>query len=381
MNNLDVQDMSEILIVGLAALQCCETDELRTRVVNMLPVVFKADQCGFMLANSPSESLDLGHAIVFGSPNHEFWTSRYFHQFREKDPISHRLRSLKPSVSTLDQLLSFEELLQTDYYKEFLRPQAIYYMMFIELRTQGRLIGHIGLHRSKHKGNFSQEELAKAEQLVPYLAAALQNTLHLKKIAQQEFITGCVSELLPFEGVIILDEAFKPIYQNKNTDRIVGDFFRRCPKNSDLPSSIPMAVRRYCQNLKKTSGAKQDSRPQRKELCLVNQDGKELKVQIIRKKSDDIGLYYLVCLKSETSAPPNSVISINSPLKRYGVTRREVDVIDLVYQGFKHSEIAEKLFISKYTVNSHIASIYEKLGVHNRTRLLHLIVEMNMNAA
>jgi DNA-binding NarL/FixJ family response regulator len=41
-------------------------------------------------------------------------------------------------------------------------------------------------------------------------------------------------------------------------------------------------------------------------------------------------------------------------------------VLQLVAQGISNADIAERLFLSPRTVKSHVANIYNKLGVDNR---------------
>lgn len=51
-----------------------------------------------------------------------------------------------------------------------------------------------------------------------------------------------------------------------------------------------------------------------------------------------------------------------------GLTRREIDVLRLVAVGDSNRAIAEKLFISEKTVKNHLTSIFQKLGVEDRTQ-------------
>lgn len=50
------------------------------------------------------------------------------------------------------------------------------------------------------------------------------------------------------------------------------------------------------------------------------------------------------------------------------LTIREKEILGLVAQGLSNREIAEKLFVSRYTVESHIKHIYRKLSVTKRTK-------------
>jgi DNA-binding NarL/FixJ family response regulator len=50
------------------------------------------------------------------------------------------------------------------------------------------------------------------------------------------------------------------------------------------------------------------------------------------------------------------------------LTSRETEILNLVAQGMSNREIAEQLFVSKYTVESHIKHIYRKLSVSKRTK-------------
>lgn len=51
-----------------------------------------------------------------------------------------------------------------------------------------------------------------------------------------------------------------------------------------------------------------------------------------------------------------------------GLTKREVDVLRLVANGENNRSIAKKLFISEKTVKNHLTSIFQKLGVGDRTQ-------------
>jgi DNA-binding CsgD family transcriptional regulator len=60
-------------------------------------------------------------------------------------------------------------------------------------------------------------------------------------------------------------------------------------------------------------------------------------------------------------------------VRRYGISHRESDIIEMMARGFSNSTIAEKLFISTLTVKNHVYHIYQKTGAGNKVQLLNLI--------
>ncbi|MFI5218704.1 MAG: response regulator [Bacteroidia bacterium] len=52
------------------------------------------------------------------------------------------------------------------------------------------------------------------------------------------------------------------------------------------------------------------------------------------------------------------------------LTSRENEILDLLSEGYRNKEIADKLFVSVNTIRTHIYHIYEKLHVQNRVEAL-----------
>lgn len=59
----------------------------------------------------------------------------------------------------------------------------------------------------------------------------------------------------------------------------------------------------------------------------------------------------------------------------YNLTKREVDIIQLILNQLESNEIANKLFLSPLTVKTHRKNIFRKLGVRNLTGLVALMQE------
>lgn len=53
------------------------------------------------------------------------------------------------------------------------------------------------------------------------------------------------------------------------------------------------------------------------------------------------------------------------PPSSYNLTPREQEVLELMTEGLSQREIAERLFVSPHTVNTHVQHLYAKLQVHS----------------
>lgn len=68
-----------------------------------------------------------------------------------------------------------------------------------------------------------------------------------------------------------------------------------------------------------------------------------------------------------------SIAIDNSPDSRTvgsSITRRELEILNIFANGHSSKEVADLLFVSKRTVDFHMANLYSKLGVCNRVQAM-----------
>jgi two-component system response regulator DesR len=53
--------------------------------------------------------------------------------------------------------------------------------------------------------------------------------------------------------------------------------------------------------------------------------------------------------------------------EEFGLTKRELEILQLTAEGLSNSLIAKQLWVTEQTVKFHLSNIYTKLGVSNRT--------------
>jgi two-component system nitrate/nitrite response regulator NarL len=70
-----------------------------------------------------------------------------------------------------------------------------------------------------------------------------------------------------------------------------------------------------------------------------------------------------------TAAPRTFSIPKAQPVKSFGLTPRQLDVVSSVGAGLTNKEIAARLSVSEQTVKHHLTQIFDKLGVSSRVEL------------
>jgi two-component system, NarL family, nitrate/nitrite response regulator NarL len=68
----------------------------------------------------------------------------------------------------------------------------------------------------------------------------------------------------------------------------------------------------------------------------------------------------------------------HSRRNEYSLTQREHDILALLAEGRSNREIAQRLYLSEKTVKAHLAAIFRKLGVTNRTQAAMMAVQMGV---
>lgn len=61
-----------------------------------------------------------------------------------------------------------------------------------------------------------------------------------------------------------------------------------------------------------------------------------------------------------------------------GISKRELEVLELMAQGLANQEIADKLFVSLNTVKTHSSNLFSKLEVSRRTQAIQKAKELSL---
>ena len=367
--NLRGRDLSDVLHVSRAALECNEVNELRREVLRLLEEVFKTQSCNFFLCTGRNQKVDLNDVITRGVGD------SFLEQFRQYyyklDPFYKQIFPSNTSVVTNEQVVSFRDFIKSEYYNDFLRHQSIHYEMVIYLKSGDRRSGVVALFRPKNAVDFSPEEKVKAELMAPHLAGALEKTVVLEQINKSEKIIQSITSDLPNKGIIILDQNLELSYQNEESMKILSILCQSEDGKEKILEKLPRQLSLRCQELKKAITLKEPVKNEPYEQ-LISVNDQQILIRLHLLNCGEKSPLFLIYL--EPDKPP---FLFSQFMNKNGLTKREIEVVNLLFLGLKNFEISTKLFISEYTVENHLKSIYQKIGVKNRTSLIHRLTHLN----
>lgn len=267
---------------------------------------------------------------------------------------------------TLDELLATNQFKTTKYYMNFLKENKLDYTVFLPFRWRNTVIGAVGVHKTKACGDFSESEKQILESASKYITSSLNKKIEKRRLILTKELFEQTVQNNPV-GVIIVDKKLSIVYHN------------------DI-------AKQYCSSLTKSN--KKDPFAKFKDVVLSKLNHKpvsftepalqEVTYQSFKMKFTPAtnvndgkhnNLQYTIYIYPKSQSPNEN--PIETAKKIYGLSKRETEIIRLIAKGYSNNEISEKLFVSINTVKSHLNNIFNKLGVNNRTSVLHKITKLH----
>jgi len=86
-----------------------------------------------------------------------------------------------------------------------------------------------------------------------------------------------------------------------------------------------------------------------------------------------------VVVIKEVQIPGSKTFSLNEErVRELGVTRRELEILELIAKGMSNREIADALFVSENTVKTHSSRLFDKLSAKRRTQAVQIAKDLGL---
>lgn len=370
MEGLDSQLFKEIYEVINLANITQDRNLLRTKIIEVLFNRIYVENSVFFLPNKKKKST--GGIEINIDEKYVKQYKAYYHRY---DPIQRIRGSLcKKRVIQLEELIDYRSFMASKFYCEFLRPQKIHYKLYLNLYAGDRFHGRIALYRPVKSERFSKEDVHVLKTISPYLSHALDHNDLYINIKLQNNILQIIDNNWS-TGLILLTDSMQLIYMNQKA-KDVCQCLTGYPVIQDLYSRIPQVLLKDCHGIMeelRRCPADCLILPKYRVVRINNSEKFCVSSQVIEKEISSANCRLLLISIEEMNESKR--IDQHRLNKVYHLTNREMDIVRHICKGLRNAEIAQKLFISEITVKKHIQHIFQKMGVKNRTALIHRILD------
>jgi len=332
-------------LLARTALGLWELDDLpsfRTGVLTLLRQLV-----GCELASYNEIGVDPGEMFILADPAESLNVSgamfEAFAEFALQNPLAaHCARTGETRTLRLSDFISRSKLHALELYDHVYRHIDTEYQLAFTVPTLGQMIG-ITLNRARR--DFDERELALLQSARALVIPAYRN---LHDCARLDAILRASDgdEPGPF-AVFLVEQSGLLQPAHHRAERLMRQL-------SSDPSTID-ALRSWARLQRR-------GRPGRPAALRLDTPERELQARYLYGTQGNLDA---IAIRPLASSQPQS-------LRALGLTRRQAEVLHLLWQGATNAGIALALSISEHTVRHHLENIYRQLGVNSRVAAAHI---------
>src|ERR687893_2526382 len=332
---------------GLALL-----DEVIERLQRVVPFE------GYCASTKDPASGFITHALAeeMGGADDIFWSLErlYF----EHHQSVRRMADTHQSVALLSETTG-GDLERSTRYAEYLRPLGLAHEMLGAFTCDGYLWGSMNLIRESGSPDFKPREAKLLRRIAPHVGNGL-------KMAALRVQTPMEEGATDVPGVLTLDYRGGVVQHTPAAERWLRDLEDLGPgwrERGDLPRALRTVVLSLRRALSPERERDQESVPR---LRARARSGRWLTLYGSLTEATPEQRAETVVIIEPTK--PEELLPFS--MTAYGLSPREEEIVKFVVRGLPTTRISRTLFISEHTVQNHLRSVFEKVGVRSRGELV-----------
>lgn len=276
------------------------------------------------------------------------------------DPFAKALAQLGARIAPLatagDALFEAQSSWEhTEFYADFMRPRNVHHLLCLRLVDGRRVSGLVSLYRAARGPRFDERTIDEAQLFAPALTSGLS------RIRANRRLDGCRTLIEGFErlateqGILLVDR--------DGNWRAASPRLERWLSRGDASQLVRFRAQLSTRVLKML--ARRSSSPDLE--TLRDGEGRLVRLRALQGRgplwADDLGHLFLI-------EPVERDDAIARNAHAAGLSRRQHQITALLVEGLSSAEIADRLCLSRATVNNHIRAIYARTSVNSRGRLI-----------
>ena len=276
------------------------------------------------------------------------------------------------SVWFSQDLLADTRLVETEFYKFWLRPQELFHHLFGVISVEGDRVLFLMLGRSRAKGAFWQDDADLIHRLLPSLRRGLSAGLGFKRLQSLQRIALDTLDTLPI-GVFLLNDNGQIVVANRLAREILQDDEGLYVSANGLGVRLSggrVRVRdlilggpsRAGERAGEIQGFSLPRGPGRKPVTLLLSPVQDFSET--RNRNDPAAVLFAADPERPVEVDPRRLTRI------YGLSRAEARVAALLATGKRLDEVAAALGLTYETVRKHLKQIFSKTASERQADLV-----------
>jgi DNA-binding CsgD family transcriptional regulator len=289
------------------------------------------------------DGADIEHNV--GVNVSDYFIGRYLRAM-EVDPLLAESRATGGPVYNLG-LMSQSEWAESEVYRGAYSIHRMQHVIEVPITDGGRVIGALHCAASETDRNFTDNDLRLAEAAAGVLAISIAR-IRRRQEGERALDEALAALELTGAAIVATDEQTASVRPNEAARRLLADVLDGDQHVYELLARVP--------------GQGRFSRRARVSL----RSGESAVLHADSQPVRDGGLVTVLELQRDAPGLDQRLLGTLTP--------RESEVAVLVVEGLSDREIAERLYLSRFTVSQHVKRIYRTLDVDSRVALTRLLL-------
>ena len=295
----------------------------------------------------------------------------------QRSPINPHVTVVRHSDYTPRKLLH-----RSAFYKKLLLPNNTEYGASAVAWRDNTWLATLTLMRTKEQGEFSDEEMQELLALQPHFACVIRRMAGHQETRLVHSSLRHFMSSLPTAN-LILDWNLKVLHYNSIASHLCSQWKRgarvsplKDPRRFQVPGDILAEIERMRPSIMSQRVGQNFGNRKPQHLNYDHPSTPSLSASIEFLPSRSLSLSkgtFLVTLVEDHS----SHRGLNLSHKLNQLTRRERECALLTAEGLHNADIAKRLGKSQITVRNQLSSIYKKLGIDSRSKLIAALAQID----
>jgi DNA-binding CsgD family transcriptional regulator len=287
--------------------------------------------------------------------------------------LQHRERFAEAgTLWTSQDLMADKDLIETDFYRYWLRPQNAFHHLFGVIDASETQVTYIVLGRSYPKGAFWLDHAALLRRMLPTIAQAMRAGRHYQRECRLQKLAFDALDVMPI-GFVLLNRRGGGVAINRFARDIIEGEDVIFVGSGGLGLKLPAGRVRLRDYLSSRPGSSRDAvgdvlslsvprGPERRPLTIVATSLPASGGPI--SDDDPVAAVFIGDPERPVQVDPRLLIRL------YGLSRAESRVAALLASGLRLDKVAEALGLTYETVRKHLKQIFTKTTTERQAELV-----------